>query len=151
MRFSQDEMGKLRKLSLPWRSPFRIVSRGDPDVTVVKVYFPKEGPLQVHQSRVCPCSSACPLGFTGMRKSSGLVGSKGYLKIRSSHPMMHRVRKNKVSANQSDNEPDSDSEDLVPAAGDTNAAEVKSSGAMRNHQSSCYSLRARIDHPDRLH
>ena len=56
-----------------------------------------------------------------------------------------------VSSNQSDSELDSNSEDLVPAADDTSAAEAESSGAVWNHQSSRYSLRARIDPPERLH
>ena len=50
--FPQEETGKLRKLSRPWRGPSCIVSCDDPDMTVVKVYFPEEGLLQVHQSRM---------------------------------------------------------------------------------------------------
>ena len=48
--------------------------RNDPDVTVVKVYFPEEGTIQVHQSRVCSCPPRLPAGFYwygGQRKSSG--------------------------------------------------------------------------------
>ena len=60
-------------------------------------------------------------------------------------------QEHEVSSNQSDSEPYSDSEDLVPAADDTRAAEAESSGAVRNHQSFHYSLRARIDPPERLH
>ena len=32
-------------------------------MTVVKVYYPEEGPLQIHRTRVCPCPSALPVGF----------------------------------------------------------------------------------------
>ena len=33
MCFSQDETGKMRKLSQPWHGPYKIVSKNDPDVT----------------------------------------------------------------------------------------------------------------------
>ncbi len=44
----------MRKLSRPF-----VVSVQGPDVCVVKVYFPEEGEIRVHQSRVKPS----PLGF----------------------------------------------------------------------------------------
>ena len=57
-------------------------------------------------------------------------------------------QENEISSDQSDSEPDSDSEDLVPAIDDTSATETESGGAVRNHQSSHYPLRARIDPPE---
>ena len=45
--FPSEETGKLRKLSLPWHGPYRVISRDDPDVTVTKVYFPDDPPLQI--------------------------------------------------------------------------------------------------------
>ncbi len=56
VRFPLEETGKQRKLSRPWRGPYRAVSRDDPDV---KVYHPQEGTIQVYQS----CVSPCPAGF----------------------------------------------------------------------------------------
>jgi len=53
--------------------PFRVVARKDPDL---KVYFPEECPIQVHQLRVYPCPSKLPAGFYwygGQRKSPGHV------------------------------------------------------------------------------
>ena len=55
MRFPQDETGRQCKLSCPWHGPYRIVERRDPDVTVVKVYAPQDGQIQIHQDRVTPC------------------------------------------------------------------------------------------------
>ncbi len=43
VRFPHEEQGKLRK---PWHGPYRVVSRDDPDVTVVKMYFPQEPAIQ---------------------------------------------------------------------------------------------------------
>ena len=63
VRFPHEESGKLRKLSRPWHGPYRIVCCNDTDVTVVKVYFPSEGTIQVHQMRVCPCPPRLPAGF----------------------------------------------------------------------------------------
>lgn len=50
VRFPHEEQGKLRKLSRPWHGPYRVVSRDDPDVTVVKMYFPQELAIQIHQT-----------------------------------------------------------------------------------------------------
>ena len=40
-----------------------MVSRDDPDVSAVKVYYPEEGSIQVHQSLVCPCPAGFPAGY----------------------------------------------------------------------------------------
>ena len=63
VRFPHEESGKLRKLSRPWHGPYWIVCCNDTDVTVVKVNFPSEGTIQVHQMRVCPCPPQLPAGF----------------------------------------------------------------------------------------
>ena len=63
VKFPHEEVGKNRKLSRPWHGPYRIVSRDDPDVTVVKVYSPQDKPIRVHMSRVTPCPSAFPAGY----------------------------------------------------------------------------------------
>ena len=42
--------------------PYRVTQKNDPDVTVVPVYFPESGSIQVHQSRVC-CCPKWPTGF----------------------------------------------------------------------------------------
>ena len=51
VRFPQEEVGKLRKLSHPWHGPYRVVSRDDPDVTVAPVYPPQDKTIRVHLSR----------------------------------------------------------------------------------------------------
>ena len=63
VKFPQEETGRMRKLSRPWHGPYRIVDRRDPDVTVVKVYSPQDGQIQVHQNRVAPCPPELPSGF----------------------------------------------------------------------------------------
>ena len=60
--FPQEESGRMRKLSRPWFGPYRITSRDDPDVTVTRVYSPKD-PIQVHLTRVAPCPTSLPAGF----------------------------------------------------------------------------------------
>ena len=55
VHFPQDETGRWRKLSRPWHGPYRIVGLTSTGVTCVKVYFPQEGKLRVHQTRVCEC------------------------------------------------------------------------------------------------
>ena len=63
IHFPQDETGKQRKLSRPWHGPYRIISRNDPDVTAVKIFFPIDPPVQVHQSIVNKCPPSFPNDF----------------------------------------------------------------------------------------
>ena len=58
----------MRKLSRPWHG---VVDKRDPDITVMKVYSPQDGQIQVHQSRVVPCPHEFPAGFYwyGSRRS----------------------------------------------------------------------------------
>ena len=75
VRFPQEESGRQRKLSRPWHGPYRVVQSTEPNVTVVKQYFPEEGTIQVHQLRVRPCPQL-PIGYYwygGKRHSSGKV------------------------------------------------------------------------------
>ena len=74
IHFPQDESGRWLKLSRPWHGPYRITDKNDPDVTCVKVYHPQDGPIHVHQSRVCPCPEDFPSGYYwygGKRKGPG--------------------------------------------------------------------------------
>ena len=77
--FPQEETGRNRKLSRPWRLDIGVLSTGgdraqqkvvktmartilsknDPNLTCAKESFPEHNKLHVHQSRVCPC----PPGF----------------------------------------------------------------------------------------
>ena len=61
VRFPQEETGRMCKLSRPWHGPYR--DQRAPDVTVVKVYAPQDGQIQVHQNRVAPCPPELPCGF----------------------------------------------------------------------------------------
>ena len=72
VRFPQDEMGRMRKLSRPWHGPYHVIEKRDPDITVVKIYAPQDGQIQVHQSRVVRCPPELPAGFYwyGSRRSS---------------------------------------------------------------------------------
>jgi hypothetical protein len=76
VKFPKEESGKLRKLSRPWHGPYRILSIDGPDVTVVKVYFPGESQIQVHQSRVSLCPEnfpACYYWYGKNRKGPGVL------------------------------------------------------------------------------
>ena len=53
----------MRKLSRPWHGPYHITNTREPNVDVTKVYFPKDGGIQVHQSRVKHCPPNFPADF----------------------------------------------------------------------------------------
>ena len=63
IHFPSEETGRLRKLSRPWRGPYRITSCNETNITAVKVYFPRENSIQVYQLRVKPCPHNFPAGF----------------------------------------------------------------------------------------
>ena len=74
VRFPQEETGRWRKLSRPWHGPYRLVEKPDPDAVCSKVYFPQDGPLCVHQSRICVCAREFPAGYYwygGKRRGPG--------------------------------------------------------------------------------
>ena len=74
VRFPGEETGRLRKLSRPWHGPYRVVAVAEPNVTVVKVYFPQEKQIQIHTLRVQPCPHNFPAGYFwygGRRKGPG--------------------------------------------------------------------------------
>ena len=50
VKFPADETGKNHKLSQPWHGLYRVVEIREPDVTVVKVYRPQDGHIQVHKT-----------------------------------------------------------------------------------------------------
>ena len=63
VRFPADETGRMRKLSRPWHGPYRVTELREPDISVTKVYHPQSPGINVHQSRVKPCSLNFPAGF----------------------------------------------------------------------------------------
>ena len=65
---------KNRKMSRPWRGPFRVLERRDPNLILRSVYFPEEPSMLVHQLRVCPCPDHLPAGlfwYGSRRRSPG--------------------------------------------------------------------------------
>ena len=63
VKFSQEESDRCCKLSQPWHGPYRVTSKVDSDVIVIKVYHTQEGSIRVHQSRVNACPPDLPAGF----------------------------------------------------------------------------------------
>lgn len=63
IKFPSEETGKQRKLSQPWHGPYRVTTIRDPDIVAMKVYFPGEDPINVHQLRVTKCPIDLPAGY----------------------------------------------------------------------------------------
>ena len=74
IHFPEDETGSQRKLSRPWHGPYRITSCDGPDITAVKVYFPTDPSIQVHQMRVLKCSPTFPTDFYWYRRKRSKPG-----------------------------------------------------------------------------
>ena len=62
IKLPHEESGKQRKLSRPWHGPYRIMKLTDTDVTAIKIYFPEDVTIKVHQNRVSPCPMGLPFG-----------------------------------------------------------------------------------------
>ena len=69
VRFPGEEQGKQCKLSRPWHGPYWITSRDDPDVSVVKSYFPGEGGIRIHQKTVYHGPPGFPLAHVNTKKN----------------------------------------------------------------------------------
>jgi len=63
VKFPTKETGKQRKLSQLWHGPYRVSEINDPDAVAVKVYFPREEPMNVHQLRVTLFPHDFPAGY----------------------------------------------------------------------------------------
>ena len=110
--FPQDETGKHRKLSRPWHGPYRIISRNDPDVTAVKIFFPTNAPIQVHQSRVNKCPPSFPNDFYwygGGRSKPGRPTKKIQEQLEAIDAEMRQSSHNIVSKEGNDQEDQTES------------------------------------------
>jgi len=95
-------------LSQPLRGPFCIISRDDPDVTAVKLYFPDDPPLQVHQLRIksCPMSFPCAYYWYGNKRSKPGRPPKWVEKFMS-QPQLESTRNDKIGLKKKFDKPKS--------------------------------------------
>ena len=63
VRFPYEETGKARKLSQPWHGPYHVVDIRKPDMTVVKVYRPQDGQIQITRNLLTPCPDSFQAGY----------------------------------------------------------------------------------------
>ena len=155
MRFPQEEVGKMRKLSRPWHGPYCVLSKEEPDITVAKVYFPQDKTIRVHMSRVTPCPSELPPGFYwyGTKRHSAGRPPKWVQQLLSKDA---EVSVNDVSE-ESDPLATSDSGDTdndEPQETSDGSGEAESEAAVnttpRPRDQERYSLRSRVTAPKRL-
>ena len=66
-----EESGKNRKLSRPWHGPYRIITMTDTDITAIRIYFPEDDSIKVHQGRVTKCPIGSPQVVIGMGIRNG--------------------------------------------------------------------------------
>ena len=63
VKFPADETSRTSKLSRSWHGPYCVVNIRQPDMTIVKVYRPQDGCIEIHQTRVTPCPPAFPASY----------------------------------------------------------------------------------------
>ena len=70
--FPAEDSGKQCKLSRPWHGPYRIVAKDETNVSAIKVYFPDEKTIKVHQNRVqmCPFNFSAGYYWHGKKRAS---------------------------------------------------------------------------------
>ena len=151
IRFPSDETGKPRKLSRPWHGPYRIISCNDTNITAVKVYFPHEDAIKVHQTRVKPCPKDSWLATSGTEtREKGRVDHLSGWRTSSQDSAEESVGQSLAETepeNESSGDPhttaENDSEDLK-----SGAQEQETTGSRK--RSGRYSLRGRVHPPDQL-
>ena len=174
IRFPHEESGRLRKLSRPWHGPYRVVENREADIVAVKVYFPEEKQIQVHQSRVCRCSCRFPAGYywyggnrrgpgrpphwvqqlleSGPRESSTGENSSPTQDSHATRQAPPHVKDR--GSDESDDEDSEDSEDEestqseLMQAGDS--SQTNADGNLAQRDNPRYSLRQRINPPSRF-
>ena len=112
IHFPQEETGKYRKLSRPWHGPYRIISRNDPDVTAVKIFFPTDPPIQVHQSRVNKCPPSFPDDFYwygGKRSKPGRPSKRVQKQLEAIDAEMRQLSSNIPGREEDDHEDQTES------------------------------------------
>lgn len=161
IRFPAEETGKGRKLSHPWHGPYRIVSRRDPDVTAVKVYFPEEDQVQIHQQRIARCPPELVVGYYwyGSRKHSA-GGAPKWVEGLQKEVDLQEVQSTEADQSEKDAEKDMEQDDNQfdgedEQRDDDDGDEVSESPGHqsnpRNYSSDCpYSLRTKTAIPKRF-
>ena len=157
VRFPQEEVGKLRKLSRPWHGPYRVVSRDDPDVTVTPVYPPQDKTIRVHLSRVTPCPNRFPPGFYwyGTRRHSPGRPPKWIQKLLSQDINEPDADQNESDEATAENVPKPELRSITPdckveSEMETDHGPAADTETQRRDETGRFSLRNHIRAPHRL-
>ena len=161
VKFPHEETGKQRKLSRPWHGPYRVVSHENPDVTVVKIYFPQETHIQIHQTRVTPCPEDFPAGYYWYGRKQHSPGRpprwlETHLDERNDSFIPLELEQLDPSLSPEGDDAESESEsnpesepDSGPESEPKSESECEESGICER-ESNRYTLRKRVNPPERL-
>ena len=155
VRFPQEEVGKMRKLSRPWHGPYRVLSKEEPDITVAKVYFPQDKTIRVHMSRVTPCPSEFPPGFYwyGTKRHSPGRPPKWVQQLLSKDaevPIDDVSEESDPLATSDSGDTDNDEPQETSDGSGKAESEAAVNTTPRPRDQECYSLRSRVTAPKRL-
>ena len=157
IRFPSDETGKLRKLSRPWHGPYRITACDQTNVTAVKVYFPREDAIRVHQNRVKPCPDGFMAGYYwygSKRKGPGRPPKWVENILADAAPDSETAEEPRDGENETELEPATeeleDEPNVVAPESDSEESVPEPEPADSRKRTERYSLRRRVRPPDRL-
>ena len=143
VRFAHEETGKQRKLSQPWHGPFRVVSCDNPDLTVVKIYFPQDGSIRIHQTRVTPCPDDFPAGYYwyGQRRHSPGQPPQWLETLADVITDDDNDHSNAVAAQEPTVSTLSDTEDVIESESEADEEDATPQPESDHTHSSCYTFR----------
>lgn len=152
VRFPHEETGKQRKLSQPWHGPFRVVSCDNPDLTVVKIYFPQDGSIRIHQTRVTPCPDDFPAGYYwyGRRRHSPGRPPQWLETLADVITDDDNGHSNAVAAQEPTVSTRSDTEDVTESESEPDDEDATPQPESDRTHSSRYTFRNRVKPPERL-
>ena len=105
--FPQEQTGAKWKLSRPWHGLYRVKTVRGPNIVASKVYFPDDGTIQVHLSRVCGCPTDLLGGFHWYGRRRAGPG-RGPIPIKPAEPILTILAEDTESV-----EPDVTTEELA--------------------------------------
>jgi len=81
IHFPQEETRRLHKLSRSWHGPYQVISRDDPEITTVKIFFQMSHPSKFTSQGSTSAHHLCLMTSIGVEVNAQNHGDHLYLEI----------------------------------------------------------------------